>query len=285
MISRAEYQRRHQEQAVAPLEADLGPRIGHHFFLALLTVLATLTLLITILINGTVLNESFAKQELTNSSLATSLQNMINQSVSQYGYSGTVVTTKQANQLIEQVVEEVYEDKTIQVDLSSIESSLTNQASEQLASTLGISVSLANNSAIAAIENQLSQQVNSQLNTSQLQEAASTIKTSKLITNMVLLVSIIVLVMCLVAAIFLRTVSCPITIGDAMAWVSLLFSGLLLLPQLWSGAITDDQTLAPLVSQVETDVVNKGWSLVVIPVAIFLLCLLVRVWRRFSRRA
>lgn len=152
MISRAEYQRRHQEQAAAPLEADLGPRIGHHFFLALLTVLATLTLLITILINGTVLNESFAKQELTNSSLATSLQNMINQSVSQYGYSGTVVTTKQANQLIEQVVEEVYEDKTIQVDLSSIESSLTNQASEQLASTLGISVSLANNSAIAAIE-------------------------------------------------------------------------------------------------------------------------------------
>lgn len=253
--------------------------------MALLTVLATLTLLITILINGTVLKESFAKQELTNSSLATSLQNTINQSVSQYGYSGTVVTTKQANQLIEQVVEEVYEDKTIQVDLSSIESSLTNQASEQLASTLGISVSLANNSAIAAIENQLSQQVNSQLNTSQLQEAASTIKTSKLITNMVLLVSIIVLVMCLVAAIFLRTVSCPITIGDAMAWVSLLFSGLLLLPQLWSGAITDDQTLALLVSQVETDVVNKGWSLVVIPVAIFLLCLLVRVWRRFSRRA
>lgn len=281
MISRAEYQRRHQEQAAAPLEADLGPRIGHHFFLALLTVLATLTLLITILINGTVLNESFAKQELTNSSLATSLQNMINQSVSQYGYSGTVVTTKQANQLIEQVVEEVYEDKTIQVDLSSIESSLTNQASEQLASTLGISVSLANNSAIAAIENQL----NSQLNTSQLQEAASAIKTCKVITNLVLLVSLVVLALCLVTATFMRTVSFPITIGDAMAWVSLLFSGLLLLPQLWSGAITDDQTLAPLVSQVETDVVNKGWSLVVIPVAIFLLCLLVRVWRRFSRRA
>lgn len=281
MISRAEYQRRHQEQAVAPLEADLGPRIGHHFFLALLTVLATLTLLITILINGTVLNESFAKQELTNSSLATSLQNTINQSVSQYGYSGTVVTTKQANQLIEQVVEEVYEDKTIQVDLSSIESSLTNQASEQLASTLGISVSLANNSAIAAIENQL----NSQLNTSQLQEAASAIKTCKVITNLVLLVSLVVLALCLVTATFMRTVSFPITIGDAMAWVSLLFSGLLLLPQLWSGAITDDQTLAPLVSQVETDVMNKGWSLVVIPVAIFLLCLLVRVWRRFSRRA
>lgn len=281
MISRAEYQRRHQEQAAAPLEADLGPRIGHHFFLALLTVLATLTLLITILINGTVLNESFAKQELTNSSLATSLQNTINQSVSQYGYSGTVVTTKQANQLIEQVVEEVYEDKTIQVDLSSIESSLTNQASEQLASTLGISVSLANNSAIAAIENQL----NSQLNTSQLQEAASAIKTCKVITNLVLLVSLVVLALCLVTATFMRTVSFPITIGDAMAWVSLLFSGLLLLPQLWSGAITDDQTLAPLVSQVETDVVNKGWSLVVIPVAIFLLCLLVRVWRRFSRRA
>ncbi|MGJ3916126.1 hypothetical protein ACLOCA_05730 [Limosilactobacillus fermentum] len=281
MISRAEYQRRHQEQAAAPLEADLGPRIGHHFFLALLTVLATLTLLITILINGTVLNESFAKQELTNSSLATSLQNTINQSVSQYGYSGTVVTTKQANQLIEQVVEEVYEDKTIQVDLSSIESSLTNQASEQLASTLGISVSLANNSAIAAIENQL----NSQLNTSQLQEAASAIKTCKVITNLVLLVSLVVLALCLVTATFMRTVSFPITIGDAMAWVSLLFSGLLLLPQLWSGAITDDQTLAPLVSQVETDVMNKGWSLVVIPVAIFLLCLLVRVWRRFSRRA
>lgn len=281
MISRAEYQRRHQEQAAAPLEADLGSRIGHHFFLALLTVLATLTLLITILINGTVLNESFAKQELTNSSLATSLQNTINQSVSQYGYSGTVVTTKQANQLIEQVVEEVYEDKTIQVDLSSIESSLTNQASEQLASTLGISVSLANNSAIAAIENQL----NSQLNTSQLQEAASAIKTCKVITNLVLLVSLVVLALCLVTATFMRTVSFPITIGDAMAWVSLLFSGLLLLPQLWSGAITDDQTLAPLVSQVETDVVNKGWSLVVIPVAIFLLCLLVRVWRRFSRRA
>lgn len=266
---------------MAPLEADLGPRIGHHFFLALLTVLATLTLLITILINGTVLNESFAKQELTNSSLATSLQNTINQSVSQYGYSGTVVTTKQANQLIEQVVEEVYEDKTIQVDLSSIESSLTNQASEQLASTLGISVSLANNSAIAAIENQL----NSQLNTSQLQEAASAIKTCKVITNLVLLVSLVVLALCLVTATFMRTVSFPITIGDAMAWVSLLFSGLLLLPQLWSGAITDDQTLAPLVSQVETDVMNKGWSLVVIPVAIFLLCLLVRVWRRFSRRA
>ncbi|MCG4778829.1 hypothetical protein L0P10_18300, partial [Eggerthella lenta] len=84
------------------------------------------------------------------------------------------------------------------VDLSSIESSLTNQASEQLASTLGISVSLANNSAIAAIENQLNQQVNSQLNTSQLQEAASAIKTCKVITNLVLLVSLVVLALCLV---------------------------------------------------------------------------------------
>lgn len=236
--------------------------------------------MIAVLANGTVLNKSFAKKELTNSTLTSSLQNTVNQSVSQSGYTGTVVSTKEANQLIEQVIDDVYEGREINVDLSGIESSMVSQASQQLTQALGISVNLNNSSVVNAIENQVTQQVNQELNTSQLQEVTSAIKIGKLVTNVMLVISSVVLLLCLVIAVFFKTVSFPITIGDAMAWVSVLFAGGLLALSFYQGSLTTDTSLNPLITQVETDVINKGWSLLIIPASLFICCLMVRVWRR-----
>lgn len=254
--------------------------VRRHFLLALMTVLSTLVFMIAVLANGTVLNKSFAKKELTNSTLTSSLQNTVNQSVSQSGYTGTVVSTKEANQLIEQVIDDVYEGREINVDLSGIESSMVSQASQQLTQALGISVNLNNSSVVNAIENQVTQQVNQELNTSQLQEVTSAIKIGKLVTNVMLVISSVVLLLCLVIAVFFKTVSFPITIGDAMAWVSVLFAGGLLALSFYQGSLTTDTSLNPLITQVETDVINKGWSLLIIPASLFICCLMVRVWRR-----
>lgn len=282
MISRAEYQRQQQAQDVVPQEeVKMVPHpVRRHFLLALMTVLSTLVFMIAVLANGTVLNKSFAKKELTNSTLTSSLQNTVNQSVSQSGYTGTVVSTKEANQLIEQVIDDVYEGREINVDLSGIESSMVSQASQQLTQALGISVNLNNSSVVNAIENQVTQQVNQELNTSQLQEVTSAIKIGKLVTNVMLVISSVVLLLCLVIAVFFKTVSFPITIGDAMAWVSVLFAGGLLAPSFYQGSLTTDTSLNPLITQVETDVINKGWSLLIIPASLFICCLMVRVWRR-----
>ncbi len=282
MISRAEYQRQQQAQDVVPQEeVKMVPHpVRRHFLLALMTVLSTLVFMIAVLANGTVLNKSFAKKELTNSTLTSSLQNTVNQSVSQSGYTGTVVSTKEANQLIEQVIDDVYEGREINVDLSGIESSMVSQASQQLTQALGISVNLNNSSVVNAIENQVTQQVNQELNTSQLQEVTSAIKIGKLVTNVMLVISSVVLLLCLVIAVFFKTVSFPITIGDAMAWVSVLFAGGLLAPSFYQGSLTTDTSLNPLITQVETDVINKGWSLLIIPASLFICCQMVRVWRR-----
>ncbi|MDO4856051.1 MAG: hypothetical protein Q3978_05725 [Limosilactobacillus gorillae] len=282
MISRAEYQRQQQAQDVVPQEeVKMVPHpVRRHFLLALMTVLSTLVFMIAVLANGTVLNKSFAKKELTNSTLTSSLQNTVNQSVSQSGYTGTVVSTKEANQLIEQVIDDVYEGREINVDLSGIESSMVSQASQQLTQALGISVNLNNSSVVNAIENQVTQQVNQELNTSQLQEVTSAIKIGKLVTNVMLVISSVVLLLCLVIAVFFKTVSFPITIGDAMAWVSVLFAGGLLALSFYQGSLTTDTSLNPLITQVETDVINKGWSLLIIPASLFICCLMVRVWRR-----
>lgn len=282
MISRAEYQRQQQAQDVVPQEeVKMVPHpVRRHFLLALMTVLSTLVFMIAVLANGTVLNKSFAKKELTNSTLTSSLQNTVNQSVSQSGYTGTVVSTKEANQLIEQVIDDVYEGREINVDLSGIESSMVSQASQQLTQALGISVDLNNSSVVNAIENQVTQQVNQELNTSQLQEVTSAIKIGKLVTNVMLVISLVVLLVCLIIAVFFKTVSFPITIGDAMAWVSVLFAGGLLAPSFYQGSLTADASLNPLITQVETDVINKGWSLLIIPASLFICCLMVRVWRR-----
>jgi hypothetical protein len=282
VISRAEYQRQQQAQDVVPQEeVKMVPHpVRRHFLLALMTVLSTLVFMIAVLANGTVLNKSFAKKELTNSTLTSSLQNTVNQSVSQSGYTGTVVSTKEANQLIEQVIDDVYEGREINVDLSGIESSMVSQASQQLTQALGISVNLNNSSVVNAIENQVTQQVNQELNTSQLQEVTSAIKIGKLVTNVMLVISSVVLLLCLVIAVFFKTVSFPITIGDAMAWVSVLFAGGLLALSFYQGSLTTDTSLNPLITQVETDVINKGWSLLIIPASLFICCLMVRVWRR-----
>lgn len=282
MISRAEYQRQQQAQDVVPQEeVKMVPHpVRRHFLLALMTVLSTLVFMIAVLANGTVLNKSFAKKELTNSTLTSSLQNTVNQSVSQSGYTGTVVSTKEANQLIEQVIDDVYEGREINVDLSGIESSMVSQASQQLTQALGISVNLNNSSVVNAIENQVTQQVNQELNTSQLQEVTSAIKIGKLVTNVMLVISSVVLLLCLVIAVFFKTVSFPITIGDAMAWVSVLFAGGLLALSFYQGSLTTDTSLNPLITQVETDVINKGWSLLIIPASLFICCLIVRAWRR-----
>ena len=282
MISRAEYQRQQQAQDVVPQEeVKMVPHpVRRHFLLALMTVLSTLVFMIAVLANGTVLNKSFAKKELTNSTLTSSLQNTVNQSVSQSGYTGTVVSTKEANQLIEQVIDDVYEGREINVDLSGIESSMVSQASQQLTQALGISVDLNNSSVVNAIENQVTQQVNQELNTSQLQEVTSAIKIGKLVTNVMLVISLVVLLVCLIIAVFFKTVSFPITIGDAMAWVSVLFAGGLLAPSFYQGSLTADASLNLLITQVETDVINKGWSLLIIPASLFICCLIVRVWRR-----
>lgn len=246
--------RRQQKQTAAPVKK---PRT-HHFWASFLGILLTLIIAVGLLLNATVLNDDFAADELADSPISTQLKEQVNSSLSEYGVSGSLLTTKETRQLVRQAVKQVYAGKNIKLDLTNIEKRLQSKVDDELGA-YGLSTSMLPDSATSQFNSQLTNQVNQKLNTSEVQTAAKTITTTKTVVNVMLIISGIALIVLAVWSLFAH---CFLQIFSwSTTWAAGLFLGLVWLIKLGiAQAAQAEPDYASTIVKIGSDVLAKGWQ-------------------------
>lgn len=265
MMSREEM-RRQQKQTAAPVKKTHP----HHFWASFLGVLLTLIIAVGLLLNATVLNADFAADELADSPISTQLKEQVNSSLSEYGVSGSLLTTKETKRLVKQAVKQVYAGKNIKLDLTNIEKRLQSKVDDELGA-YGLSTSMLPDSATSQFNSQLTNQVNQKLNTSEVQTAAKTITTIKTVVNVMLIISGIALAVLMVWSLFTH---CFLQIFSwSTTWTAALYFGLVWLIKLGiAQAAQTEPDYASTIVKIGNDVLIKGWQMA------WLLLILALVW-------
>ena len=231
----------------APAPTSKRPR---HIFGHLLAVVAALLFLTTAWAQQTVLNETAAKQVATNDTVVSAVKSELNGSLVKYGLEN-LVTTKS---VLTQLVGEVYENKSIQLDLSSITNRATSEATSTLAS-YGVSV---DSSLTSSASSTIQSVVNSQLNTSGLQEVETNLAWIKTANLIALVVSGVLVVLLAIRELVNRA------LGRYLLVVGL-FSGAAFLVLVWEvnslvqGYSTSSTIESSLVSAITSAVIPKGF--------------------------
>ncbi|WP_240410635.1 hypothetical protein [Limosilactobacillus vaginalis] len=172
------------------------------------TILVVL-LMLSLMLNQTLLNARFVNHEISRSNLSSTLMETVNSNLSQYGISTTALSDKEANKLVTQAVDQVYSGKEINLNLQPVINNVGNSAS-QTAARYGISAEVTN-SMTSDVSDEVASAINSQLNTSQVKQFTSMISIAKTVDHAVALISAIGLgIMILVAVLrkyFIRSFS------------------------------------------------------------------------------
>ena len=172
------------------------------------TILVVL-LMLSLMLNQTLLNARFVNHEISRSNLSSTLMETVNSNLSQYGISTTALSDKEANKLVTQAVDQVYSGKEINLNLQPVINNVGNSAS-QTAARYGISAEVTN-SMTSDVSDEVASVINSQLNTSQVKQFTSMISIAKTVDHVVALISAIGLgIMILVAVLrkyFIRSFS------------------------------------------------------------------------------
>ena len=172
------------------------------------TILVVL-LMLSLMLNQTLLNARFVNHEISRSNLSSTLMETVNSNLSQYGISTTALSDKEANKLVTQAVYQVYSGKEINLNLQPVINNVGNSAS-QTAARYGISAEVTN-SMTSDVSDEVASAINSQLNTSQVKQFTSMISIAKTVDHAVALISAIGLgIMILVAVLrkyFIRSFS------------------------------------------------------------------------------
>lgn len=172
------------------------------------TILVVL-LMLSLMLNQTLLNARFVNHEISRSNLSSTLMETVNSNLSQYGISTTALSDKEANKLVTQAVDQVYSGKEINLNLQPVINNVGNSAS-QTAARYGISAEVTN-SMTSDVSDEVASAINSQLNTSQVKQFTSMISIAKTVDHSVALISAIGLgIMILVAVLrkyFIRSFS------------------------------------------------------------------------------
>ena len=172
------------------------------------TILVVL-LMLSLMLNQTLLNARFVNHEISRSNLSSTLMETVNSNLSQYGISTTALSDKEANKLVTQAVYQVYSGKEINLNLQPVINNVGNSAS-QTAARYGISAEVTN-SMTSGVSDEVASAINSQLNTSQVKQFTSMILIAKTVDHAVALISAIGLgIMILVAVLrkyFIRSFS------------------------------------------------------------------------------
>lgn len=172
------------------------------------TILVVL-LMLSLMLNQTLLNVRFVNHEISRSNLSSTLMETVNSNLSQYGISTTALSDKEANKLVTQAVDQVYSGKEINLNLQPVINNVGNSAS-QTAARYGISAEVTN-SMTSDVSDEVASAINSQLNTSQVKQFTSMISIAKTVDHVVALISAIGLgIMILVAVLrkyFIRSFS------------------------------------------------------------------------------
>ena len=89
---------------------------------------------LALLVNSTLLNVNFVKEEVTSSSLESVMLSQVNSGLTQYGISTSVLKKSDTDKLINQAIEQIYAGEKINLDLSSVVNSvLQDWATNQIA--------------------------------------------------------------------------------------------------------------------------------------------------------
>ena len=152
------------------------------------TILVVL-LMLSLMLNQTLLNARFVNHEISRSNLSSTLMETVNSNLSQYGISTTALSDKEANKLVTQAVYQVYSGKEINLNLQPVINNVGNSAS-QTAARYGISAEVTN-SMTSDVSDEVASAINSQLNTSQVKQFTSMISIAKTVDHGVALISAI----------------------------------------------------------------------------------------------
>ena len=277
MMSREEMHRQKQQADVSVKQ----PR-HHHFGATFLGILLTMVMAIAILLNATVLDADFAADELADSPISTQLQEEVNGSLSEYGVSGSLLTTKETHRLVRQAVKQVYAGKSIKLDLTNVEKRLQSKVDDELGS-YGLSTSLLPSSATSEFNQQLTNQVNQKLNTDEVQTAAKTITTVKTVVNVLLAISGVALAVLIVWSLFKH---CFLAVFSwSTAWSAGLYFGFVGLIKLGINQAAQEQPdYASTIATIGNDVLTRGWRIAWLLLALALVGWLLRGGLRIVRR-
>ncbi|MEO5287650.1 MAG: hypothetical protein ACI31L_02735 [Limosilactobacillus sp.] len=255
---------------------------SHHFWASFLGILLTMVMAIAVLLNATVLNADFAADELADSPISTQLQEEVNGSLSEYGVSGSLLTTKETHRLVRQAVKQVYAGKSIKLDLTNVEKRLQSKVDDELGS-YGLSTSLLPSSATSGFNQQLTNQVNQKLNTDEVQTAAKTITTVKTVVNVLLAISGVALAVLIVWSLFKR---CFLAVFSwSTTWSAGLYFGFVWLVKLGiNQAAQEEPDYASTIATIGNDVLTRGWRIAWLLLALALVGWLLRGGLRIVRR-
>lgn len=227
------------EQQESSLEAP-SPKPRHHFLFRLWGVICLFLLSIGCLLNMTLLNADFVKNEVNSSPLESVILSQVNSNLTQYGISTSVLKKSDTEQLINQAVDQIYAGEKINLDFSRLVTNANATIGSQLAQ-YGISNSILANSS-AALTNNLNTMVNGQLNTPEVAQLTAGIRVAKMVTNIVVILSGLCLLVMVGVALWQRHFM------GSFAWICLWAAGLT------AGAVVLARTIGYQASQQQADI-------------------------------
>lgn len=175
MTTRSELRAQRQEKVEKPIEET--PK-KHHFLYCLWGIICVTLLGLALLVNSTLLNVNFVKEEVTSSSLESVMLSQVNSGLTQYGISTSVLKKSDTDKLINQAIEQIYAGEKINLDLSSVVNSVNSSVNSQLAQ-YGLSTSMLPAGSSSAIAGNINSMVNIQLNTPEVAQLINGIKLLK----------------------------------------------------------------------------------------------------------
>ena len=101
MTTRSELRAQRQEKVEKPIEET--PK-KHHFLYCLWGIICVTLLGLALLVNSTLLNVNFVKEEVTSSSLESVMLSQVNSGLTQYGISTSVLKKSDTDKLIKQAI-------------------------------------------------------------------------------------------------------------------------------------------------------------------------------------
>lgn len=272
MTSREEYQ---QQQTAENQQYNGMPARQTHWKTVVGLVICLWALLVSFWLYRTILNKNFATAEVKQTVVADQLNQEVDNVLADYAVPRSVLTKQESVKLTKQAVTDVYNNQSINLDLSSVTDRLESSVSE-MAGNYGVDVNSVAGSSLNALTNQLNSTVNQRVNTQQVKVFTHQLHVAKLVNMAVLAASGVLTIVLLVSAVvkrgFLSISSWALTITSVLFAVSILTSGSI--ARQFSRAIPD---FSSSIVAVWGDVSRFGWSLVALVVVLAIICWVARL--------
>ena len=237
-----------------------------HWLTTVLGIIAAVVLFVCALAQTTVLNEQYMTNQIVSSTVSDQIQNDINSSLSSYGIDTQVINTKQTRKILKQVVHQVYEGKSIHINIEDV----MNNDESKLGNTLssyGVPSALISQLPTGSVNEQISSVVNNRLNNSEIQQLETGIKIARVVTFAGLIISVAILLLIVTRNLFTKTI-----IRD-FRWITLLSSGIFALLLMATKKIiqeysSDMASFANVIHNISENVLSIGWQMVMVDIGL-----------------